>query len=92
MVSVDTLRLKSSYIFVIPDEEPDDRQAGSILLPDIVNKESKPRKGTVASIGDAVTRCEKDERVLFSAYGGTEMELAGTKGLLLTDASIIGGI
>jgi chaperonin GroES len=70
--------------------------AGGIVLPDSARE--KPRRGTILAIGDGKvlddgTRAEfqvkKDDVVLFSSYGGTEIKVDGEEYMLMDESDIL---
>jgi chaperonin GroES len=69
---------------------------GGIVLPDSARE--KPRRGTILAIGDGKvlddgTRAEfqvkKDDVVLFSSYGGTEIKVDGEEYMLMDESDIL---
>lgn len=70
---------------------------GGILLPDQVKKE-KPREGIVEAVGDgkllpdgtrAKMTVQVGDMVLFSTYGGSEVEWAGEPWLIIQEQDIL---
>ena len=70
--------------------------AGGIVLPDSARE--KPRRGTILALGDGKvlddgTRAEfqvkKDDVVLFSSYGGTEIKVDGEEYMLMDESDIL---
>lgn len=84
---------RGDIIVVIPDaiEQIDTTESG-IHLPD----EAKPvvidRFGEVVAIGPDAYRCEVGERIMFSAYAGTELEVGGQRVLYMNDSSVLAGV
>ncbi len=69
---------------------------GGIVLPDSARE--KPRRGTILAIGDGKvlddgTRAEfqvkKDDVVLFSSYGGTEIKVDGEEYMLMDESDVL---
>jgi chaperonin GroES len=70
--------------------------AGGIFLPDMSRE--KPRQGRVLSVGDgrllsdgtrATHQVQEGDRVLFSSYAGTEVEINGEELLLMSEEDIL---
>lgn len=70
--------------------------AGGIVLPD--SAQEKPRQGRVLSVGEGArlpdgTRAEmqisEGDRVLFTSYAGTEIEVDGQELLIMNEADIL---
>jgi chaperonin GroES len=70
--------------------------AGGIFLPDMSRE--KPRQGRVLSVGDgrlladgtrASHQVREGDRVLFSMYSGTEVEINGEELLLMSEDDIL---
>lgn len=77
--------------------EAEERTAGGILLPE--SAKDKPKEGTIVSIGDGKTldNGEKStfsvkvgDRILFSAYAGTEVKYGGEEFLIMREEDILG--
>jgi chaperonin GroES len=77
--------------------EAEDRTAGGILIPETAK--DKPKEGTVVSIGegkqlDNGTRStfavKPGDRILFSAYAGTEVKYQGEEFLIMREEDILG--
>jgi len=76
--------------------EAEDVTRGGIVLPDTAKE--KPQKGTVLAVGDG--RLLKDgtrgdfqvargDKVLFSSYAGTEINVGGEEYLLMDESDIL---
>ncbi|MCA8987174.1 MAG: co-chaperone GroES [Planctomycetaceae bacterium] len=70
--------------------------AGGIVLPD--SAKEKPQRGKVVAVGpgrllDSGERCavavSNGDEVLFSKYGGTEIEVEGTEYKILRESDIL---
>lgn len=79
--------------------EAEERTAGGILLPE--SAKDKPKEGTIISIGEGRTldNGEKskfsvrvNDRILFSAYAGTEVKYGGEEYLIMREEDILGVI
>ena len=81
---------------VVKRLEADEVTAGGIVLPS--SAQGKPQKGRIVSVGEG--RRAKDgnrvppqvaegDRVVFSAYSGTEIELDGQKILIMDEGDIV---
>jgi chaperonin GroES len=76
-----------------------EKTAGGILLPD--SAKEKPKEGKVISIGDGRVldngerskfSVKKGDRVLFTAYAGTEVKTDGTEFMIMREEDILGVI
>ncbi len=81
---------------VIAPEESDKESKGGIVLPD--SSQDKPSKGRVLSVGDGVMlengeraamSVAEGDKVIFSKYAGTEVELDDLTVLILTEDEIL---
>ena len=83
-------------VLVKPDDVSQEKTAGGIIIPDTAKE--KPQKGVVAAAGPG----RKDEngkvigmdvkagdKVLYSKYGGTELEYDGTTYLIMSEQDIL---
>ena len=79
--------------------EAEDMTAGGILLPE--SAKEKPKEGLIVSIGSGRTLDNGDmstfsvsvgDRVLFTAYGGTEVKFNGEDYLIMREDDILGVI
>jgi chaperonin GroES len=79
--------------------EAEERTAGGILLPD--SAKEKPKEGKVISIGNgrvldngerSTFSVKVGDRVLFTAYGGTEVKFGGEEYLIMREEDILGVI
>lgn len=86
----------NDHLLVVRSEEKT-RSAGGIIIPD--NAKEKPQEGQVIAVGPGKVgedgkRVPMDiktgDRVLFSRYGGTEMEIGGVTHLFLRQNDILG--
>lgn len=81
---------------VVKRVDSESKSAGGIVLPE--NAKEKPREGKVLSVGcgklngEGVRRppqVAEGDRVLFSTYAGTEIEVDGNELLILNEADIL---
>ncbi|KAG2488065.1 hypothetical protein HYH03_013368 [Edaphochlamys debaryana] len=63
------------------------KSVGGVLLPASVR--NKPTAGAVVALGDAKT-IKLSDKVIYSKYAGTELELAGEEHILLKEDDVIG--
>jgi len=77
--------------------EEEEKTAGGIIIPDTAKE--KPQEGKVVAVGAGKLDEEgkrismdvkKDDRVLFSKYGGTEININGVEHLILREDDILG--
>jgi chaperonin GroES len=77
--------------------EEEDKSKGGIIIPD--SAKEKPQEGKVIAVGngrvgeDGNTRpldVKKGDKVLFSKYGGTEVDLDGVEHLIIREDDILG--
>ena len=76
--------------------EAEEMTRGGIVLPD--SAKEKPRRGTVLAVGDgkvlddgsrAEFQVKKGDVVLFSSYGGTEIDVDGEEYMLMDEGDIL---
>jgi chaperonin GroES len=81
---------------VVKRVEPERKSAGGIALPEAAVE--KPRQGRVLSVGDGPQRKDgtrigsqvrEGDRILFSPYSGTEVDVNGEKLLIMTEQDIL---
>jgi len=81
---------------VVKRVEAESKTAGGIVLPDTAKE--KPRQGKVLSLGDgkllddgkrAKFQVKEGDRVLFSSYGGQEVNVDGEEFLIMTEDEIL---
>lgn len=74
----------------------EEKTAGGIVLPD--SAQEKPRQGRVLSVGDGRLlpngtrvrhQVSEGDRVLFSSYAGTEVEVNGEDLLIMNESDIL---
>ncbi len=76
--------------------EAEEKTAGGILLPE--SAKEKPKEGKVIAIGDgkqlengerSTFSVKKNDRVLFSAYAGTEVKFDGDEYLIMREEDVL---
>lgn len=82
---------------VIRPAEAEQQTAGGIVLPDAARK--KPQEGKVLAVGDgrrvdggearAPLQVREGDRVLFSRWGGTAVEVNGEELLILSEEEVL---
>ena len=81
---------------VVKRLEAEETTAGGIVLPD--SAKEKPHQGSVLSIGDgrlladgtrAPHEVSEGDRVLFSSYSGTEVDVNGEELLIMAENEIL---
>ncbi len=73
-----------------------EKTAGGIVLPDAAKE--KPKEGKIIALGDgklldsgerAKFQVKKGDRVVFTSYAGTEIDIDGEEYLLMTEDDIL---
>ena len=81
---------------VVERLEADDKTAGGIILPDTAKE--KPKQGKVLAVGDgkaldngkrADFQVKVGDRVLFTSYAGSEVNVDGKEFLIMTEDDIL---
>ena len=81
---------------VIKRLDADSRTAGGIVLPD--SAKEKPQQGRVLSVGDGrqtadgervACQVQEGDRVIFSAWAGTEIKVDGNDLLILKEDDVL---
>ena len=76
--------------------EPDQMTPGGVVLPD--SAQEKPRQGKIIALGDgklldngqrSAFQVKAGDKVLFSAYGGTEIKWDGIEYLIMEESEIL---
>ena len=76
--------------------EAEEKTAGGIVLPDTAKE--KPREGKVTSVGPGKTldsgekgkmQVKKGDRVLFTSYAGTEVDMDGEEYLIMPEEDVL---
>ncbi len=77
-------------VLILPTPAEEVTAAG-IIIPD--SAKEKPLKGTVIAVGggtkDEEMVVKKDDEVLFGKYAGTEVEVEGTKYLIMRQSDVL---
>jgi chaperonin GroES len=82
---------------VVKPQEAEEKTAGGIVLPD--SAKEKPLMGTVVSVGPgkmldsgnrATMSVKKKDVVLYSKYGGTDVEVDGKEYKIFRESEILG--
>ena len=83
---------------VVKRLEADDKTAGGILLPD--SAKEKPKQGKVLSLGEgrvldtgkrASFQVKEGDKVLFSSYAGSEIQIDGQEYLIMREDEVLAG-
>jgi len=81
---------------VVKRVDAEETTAGGIVLPDAAKE--KPKEGVVVSLGTgrllengerASFQLEKNDRVIFSSYAGSEVKIAGEEYLILSEDDVL---
>ncbi|MDB4533859.1 co-chaperone GroES [Vicingaceae bacterium] len=81
---------------VVKRLEAEEKTAGGIVLPDAARE--KPQQGKVLSVGQGrllddggrgEIQVNEGDRVLFSSYAGTEIEVDGDELLIMSESDIL---
>ena len=72
---------------IVRPSKAQEKTAGGILIPD--SAKEKPQKGEVVSVNPASTNYFVGEIVIFSKYGGIEIELNGEELLVIKEDDIL---
>ena len=76
--------------------EAEEKTAGGILLPDAAKE--KPKEGKIIALGDgklldsgkrAKFQVKKGDKVVFTSYAGTEIDIDGEESLLMSEDDIL---
>ncbi len=77
--------------------EAEEKTKGGIILPDAAKE--KPREGEVLALGEGALdkngkhrefQVKEGDRVIFSAYAGTEVKLGGDEYMIIGEDDILG--
>jgi chaperonin GroES len=81
---------------VVERLEADDKTAGGIILPDTAKE--KPKQGKVLAVGEgkslesgkrAAFQVKVGDRVLFTSYAGSEVNVDGKEYLVMTEDDVL---
>ena len=90
------IRPLNDRVLVIRIEE-EEKTAGGIIIPDTAKE--KPQEGRVIAVGTGKLNengeripldVKKNDRVLFSKYGGNEIKIDGVEHLIMREDDILG--
>ena len=90
------IRPLNDRIVVVRIEE-EEKTSGGIIIPDTAKE--KPQEGKVVAVGPGklddngervAMDVKENDRVLFSKYGGTEIEIEGVEHLIMREDDILG--
>jgi len=90
------IRPLNDRVVVIRIEE-EEKTAGGIIIPDTAKE--KPQEGKVIAVGSGKLNedgeripldVKKNDRVLFSKYGGNEIQIDGVEHLIMREDDILG--
>ena len=79
--------------------EAEAKTAGGIVLPD--SAKEKPKRGVVLAVGNgrllddgtrSAMQVKKNDEVLFTSYGGTEIKVNGEEYMIMDESDILGVI
>ena len=78
-------------VIVKPDEVSKSQSTGGIIIPDTAKE--KPQRGEVVAVGpgedeDSPMHVKAGDKVLYSKYGGTELEYEGETYLIMSESEI----
>jgi len=82
---------------VVKRTEAEERTAGGIVLPDAAKE--KPKQGEVIAVGEGrlddkgervPMKLKKGDRIVFSAYAGTEVTLGDEEYLVMREEDVLG--
>ena len=82
---------------VVKPSQAEEKTAGGIVLPDTAKE--KPVTGKVIAVGDGKVMdngkrsemlVKKNDEVIYGKYSGSEVELDGTKYVILRESDILG--
>ncbi|MCK4357525.1 MAG: co-chaperone GroES [Candidatus Cloacimonetes bacterium] len=71
--------------------ETEQKKVGNIIIPDTAKE--KPQIGKVIAVGndeDLKKIVKQGDKVIYAKYGGTEIELEGTKYLIVQKSDLLG--
>ena len=85
------IRPLADKVIVKPDEVSETQSTGGIIIPDTAKE--KPQRGEVVAVGpgegeDNPMNVKVGDKVLYSKYGGNELEYKGEKYLIMSESEI----
>ncbi|MCH8830395.1 MAG: co-chaperone GroES [Planctomycetes bacterium] len=81
---------------VVQRVEAEEKTAGGIVLPDAAR--DRPAEGRIVSVGDGIVLADgsriafqvsEGDRVLFSSFAGTEVDIDGDELLVMSESDIL---
>jgi chaperonin 10 Kd subunit len=76
-------------VLVLPEQA--EEKVGGIIIPDTAKE--KPLKGNVVAVGEGTKDepmiLKEGDEVLYGKYSGTELELEGTKYLIMRQSDVV---
>jgi chaperonin GroES len=78
-------------VLLEPLELSEEKKIGNIIIPDTAKE--KPQIGKVIAVGndeDLQKVVKEGDKVIYAKYGGTEVELEGTKYLIVQKSDLLG--
>ena len=83
------IRPLADRVVILP--APEEKTVGGIIIPDTAKE--KPLKGEVKAVGNGTKDEEmilkEGDQVLYGKYAGTEIELDGTKYLIMRQSDVL---
>lgn len=82
-------------VIVKPSEDAESKTAGGIIIPDTAKE--KPQQGKIVAVGPGKVdengkpikmNVKVGDKILYSKYGGTEIEYEGDKYLIMSESDI----
>jgi len=82
---------------IIRQSEAEEKTKGGIILPDTAKE--KPQMGKIVAVGNGKLlddggrgkmSVKKGDKVIYSKYAGTEVDVDGEKLIIVTESSILG--
>ena len=89
------IRPLADRVIVKPSDEAESKTAGGIIIPDTAKE--KPSRGKIVSVGPGrqdesgkliPMNVKVGEEVLYSKFGGTDIEYSGEKYLIMSEMDI----
>jgi len=90
------IRPLADRVIIEPDDVAESKTAGGIIIPDTAKE--KPQKGKIVAVGPGRTdddgkvipmNVKKGDKVLYSKYGGTEIDYEGKKYLIMAESDVL---
>lgn len=82
---------------IVTREQEEEKTAGGIIIPDTAKE--KPQNGKIVAVGpgkrDDAGKCipldvKEGDRILFSKYAGTEIEIDGVEHIFMREDDVLG--